>query len=156
MIMTPVDKGLLIELAKEEDHLIEVGQQLAQSRANFDVASNKYAAIRDMIARRLRQSPYSNDVNWPGEAHNIVKPSRRGRYRFLLMKPGDAIVQVLKENENPQSLDEIVAILSDGGARTAGPRTVNAALMRTTGVIKTDDGKYRYEEPQSEDDELPI
>ena len=60
-------------------------------------------------------------------------------------------LEALKETKNPATLEEIVGILRSGGIRIGNNiinRAVNAALMRTTGIEKTDDGKYVYKEEE--------
>lgn len=150
----PVSRGLLTELAKEEATLAGADSKLKEARARFDVASWKYAAVRDMVTRHLGDSPYSKGHGlWPQEAIGTLVKTR-GCYRFIHMRVGDAVVAALKEVKEPMALEHVVQRLADGGIRISPlllRRSVNAALMRTTGVEKTDDGKYRYQEPEPED-----
>ena len=146
-----VIKGLLGEMANEEKALAAADGGLQAAKARFDVASRKYAAVRDMVASYLGRSPYQKEYGPVFAKHALYEP---GRYRFIHMKPGDAVVAVLKEAEQPMSLEEIVEQLLGGHIRISEnilTRSVNAALMRTSGVQKTEGGKYRYE-----DDELPF
>jgi hypothetical protein len=147
-----VTRGLLRELADEEKALAEADKQLQAARVGFDVASRKYAAVRDMVASYLGDSPYQKKYDRVFAEFSFYNP---GRYRFIHMKPGDAVVAVLKEAEEPMTLDEIVQELRSGHIRISEAtltRAVNAALMKTSGVKKLKDGKYRYEV----DTELPF
>jgi hypothetical protein len=152
-----VTDGLLIELAKEEVALIEADAELQYAQAKFDVASRKYAAVRDMVTAHLGKSPYSKgDVKWPSQALTMITNKFKpfGLYRFLHMKTGDATVDVLKEAKEPLTLEEIVEKVRAGGIRKSETfliRAINAALMRTKGVEKTKDGKYKYKEPEPAD-----
>lgn len=149
-----VTEGLLVELSKEEALLAEAESELAGARVRYNVATRKYAAVRDMVTEHLDSSPYLESCpEWPMEAQKI-RPADWGRWRFIHMEPGEAIVAALKEVSEPQTLEEIVDRLSRGRMRLAIPRVINAALMRTSGVGKTDDGKYWYQEPETE--ELPF
>jgi hypothetical protein len=141
-----VVRGLLKELVAEEGALAEADKQLAAARARFDVASRKYAAVRDMVQSYLGTSPYTQDNNTLFFNGGVYNP---GAYRFIHMNPGDAVVAALKGAKEPMGLDEIVETLRRGRIRIAEKiltRSVNAALMKTTGIEKTDDGKYRYVE----------
>lgn len=142
--------GLFTELAKEESALAETDAVFRQARIKFDVASHKYAAVRDMVTEQLGFSPYlTEDATgpWPYETE---QPELNGFYRFILMKPGDAIVAALKEMNEPLTLQQIQNRLING--RFPYPtRAINAALMRTKGVVKTDDDKYIYQEPEPEE-----
>lgn len=151
-----VTNGLLIEMAKEEATLAEADAELQQAQAKFDVASRKYAAVRDMVAAHLGHSPYSKQAEkWPMEvAKFMLQHLPTGRYRFIHMKTGVATVEVLKEAQEPLKLEEIVEIVRKGGIRkseTFLTRAINAALMRTKGVERTNDGKYKYKQLEPED-----
>lgn len=152
--------GLLSELAKEEEAVGRANVALAEARAKFDVASRKYAAVRDMVTARLTRSPYCNEsiafyrsvaVN---EAKVIIE--NPGQYRYLYMSMGDAIVDVLQDTEEPLGLGDIVKRLRDGGYEISDVRQVNAALMKTSGITKTEDGKYELEETEEEPEDLPF
>jgi len=43
-----------------------------------------------------------------------------------------------------------------GTPRAALPRTVNAALMRKSGILKTEDGRYFRDEDFVDPDDLPF
>ena len=141
----PIVQGLLKELGQEDKALAEAEKNLREARINFEVSSRKYAAVRDVIAKTIGHNPFSDEqrrIFW----------TTKGRFRFIWMDVGDAIVDALKESDQPMTLEEIVDALTSGGLRVADPtRAVNAALMRTTGVKKSEDGKYRYEP-----DEIPF
>lgn len=51
-------------------------------------------------------------------------------------------------------MQQIVEIVRKGGIRkseTFLTRAINAALMRTKGIERTNDGKYKYEKSEPED-----
>jgi hypothetical protein len=146
-----VIRGLLHELVKDADLLGKVDTELGQAEANFDVASRKYAAVRDTVTKYLGYSPYE-------EGHREIEPvilngnqvvlvQQYGRYRFIHMTIGNAVIAALKEVPVPLALEEIVQRLLEGGIRRSEStlvRAVNAALMRTKGVQRNKDGKYVY------------
>lgn len=145
----PLMQGLLSELANEEMILGEVAHDLATARNKWEVASRKYAAVRDMVIDQLEKSPYLlSDQEWPSEPM-FIGPYERGAFRFVRMDVGDAVVLAMQEAATPLTLDELVERLAD--ARGVGsPRAVNAALMRTGGVKKDEDrGTYTYEPEES-------
>lgn len=153
----PVEEGLLKELAQEEESLREANNELNRARAQFQVASRKYAAVRNMVTEYLGRNPYSLDAKRVLNPRPGFGTRLQGTFRFIHMRPGDAIIEVLKEAKDPLTLDEIVEVLSGGGIGITPnllTRTVNAALMRTTGVQKTEEGKYFYK-PDDVDD-LPF
>lgn len=156
IMLDPVAQGLIDELAKEEISLIEIHSEYARVRVKYNVASRKYAAVRDLVAGHLGHSPYIESVQWPPKS--LIEISNRGKtlgqFRFIHMKAGDAVVAALKEVEEPRTLDEIMVILSNGGFGLTITRMVNAALMRTSGIEKTDDGKYLYK--KTEPDDIPF
>lgn len=143
--------GLLNELLAEEETLGDADSQLKEARARFEVASRKYAAVRDMVTAYLGHSPYDETYRKKFLSVRNFPPQLLGRYRFVHMRTGAAIVAALKEVQEPVTLEDIVERLRSGGMRLVLPRMINAALMRTSGVEKTKDGKYRYraEEPPS-------
>jgi hypothetical protein len=146
---------LLSELAKEELEVVEADNRLRLAQIAFELAVRRYAAVRDYVTQRLGSSPYSIKTKWP-EPYN-VHTDFRGRYRFAQMEPGDAAVAALKETDTPMTLEEIVNHLRTGGLRVPSSlltRSVNAALMRTTGIQKSEDGKYTYKEVSP--DEFPF
>jgi hypothetical protein len=143
-------KGLMAELAHEDQVLVEAGDALQQAEVRFEVASQKYAAVRDVVATYLGRPPCNSDA-----VHYGVFFRSNDRYRFIHMTPGDAIVAALRDSDEPMALHEIANALMGGGLRVPDMmRAVNAALMKTGGIEKTEDGKYRYVEP--EDEELPF
>ena len=136
----PVVYGLVQELTREDKALVEADMALYNAQIRFEVASQKYAAVRDVVARHLGRNPHSKGV----ESEYDVKFPSNGRYRFIHMSVGDAILDALKESEEPMTLEQIAEVLWNGHLRPVAPRIVNAALMRTTGVKRTEDGRYRY------------
>jgi len=143
-------KGLMAELADEDDAIRDAARALEQARVRFEVASQKYAAVRDVVAAHLGHNPTNQDALKCG-----VQFFSEGRFRFIHMAIGDAAVAALRESDEPMALEEIATAVVKGGLRVPGAvRAVNAALMNTSGVEKTEDGKYRYVEPVEE--ELPF
>jgi len=141
-------KGLMRELVAEDEALVKAGLILERAEVQFEVASQKYAAVRDVVAAYLGRPPCVDDALHYGLAFRS-----KDRYRFIHMAPGDAIVVILKDEDEPMELNEIAKAMAKGGLSVT-LRTVNAALMNTTGVEKTEDGKYRYVEPEGR--ELPF
>jgi len=146
-----VVKGLEQELCRQEDMLRTADEELKTAQAKFDIASRKYAAIRDTLAKYLRYSPYNKEhgeVTEPvWEADEIIDFISYGKYRFIHMTIGNAVVAALMEAENPLALEDIVQKLREGGIRKSEStltRAVNAALMRTKGIQKTKGGEYFY------------
>jgi hypothetical protein len=147
----PTVRGLVKELAKEDEALVEAAQDLQRARTQFEVTSRKYAAVRDVVAKHMHCSPYTVNLIPYGAGRSAFLSN--GRYRFIHMTPGDAAVAGLKESEEPMTLDEIVDKLKGGGFHVADPRSINAALMKTSRIQKTKDGRYRYE---VDPDDLPF
>lgn len=140
-------KGLMAELVDEDKALVKADEALKQARINFEVASEKFAAVRDVVARHLGHNPTNQDAL----KCRAQFPSK-GRFRFIHMAIGDAAVAALRESDEPMALEEIATAVVKGGLRAPGAvRAVNAALMNTSGVEKTEDGKYRYVEPEEEE-----
>ena len=144
-------QGLLDELLNGEQKLMEAQSALRAAQAKFDIESRKYAVVRDILTERLGHSPYSH-TRFQERAHRLALfeiDKKYGRFRFIHMPIGNAVVAALQEVDEPLTLEAIVKRLRDGGIRGSGSflnRAVNAALMRTGGVVKTEDGKYIYEE----------
>ncbi len=145
-------QGLMKELVDEDKTLSEADEELRQARINFEVASEKFAAVRDVVARHLGHNPTKKDAL----KYYVQFPSK-GRFRFIHMAIGAAVVAALKESDEPMALNEIANAVMKGGLRAqVTMRAVNAALMKTGGIEKTDDDKYRYVEPKEEEEELPF
>ena len=125
-------------LLLEENKLIEANNQLVNAQIGFDIASRRFAALRDMFIERF--------VWWPFSEANF---KLRGAFRFIRMDAGEAAVALLKEAERVLTLNEIVSALNDGGfgAEEGGAtaRAVNASLMKALKVVKSEEG-YRYDE----------
>lgn len=136
------DGRLLHELALEERALIEADEALRIARNDFEVAARKYAAVRDLVTDFLGYSPYHEDAVWGAEEARIVPSEDRGAYRFLHLKPRDAIVAALDEQAGDLSLAALEERLKSGGL-DLGKRAINAALMRLAGVKRTSRGTYR-------------
>ena len=154
---TDIEQVYLEALVKDEIALSEARDTLAQLTASYNLATRRYAATRDMVEELLEPSPYSDEfAQWPG-AHK-QGPYALGAFRFIHMTPGTAITIILNESEKPLSLDDIVDAMVEGGFGSEGglipvisARAVNAALMRTSGIVKNEDGTYRYETEMPEE-----
>ncbi len=140
---------IISQLAEEEQALADAHAQFKTASIRFDIASRKYAAIRDMFRSRWGFSPYE-----PGShLMEVFKKPYWGRYRFINMKPGKAAVALLSEliGGVPLTLNEVVEGLIRGGINlgevtwsdSSIKRAINAALMQTRGIRKTEEG-YEY------------
>jgi hypothetical protein len=138
-----VVKGLLNEMGEAEHNLVMEDERLREAQANFEVASRKYSALRDMTAKYVGQNPYV----WILQQGGTIDWEITGRYRFIQMPIGAAVVAALQEMNEPVGLAEIAKKLRSGGVRRSPEsliRAVNAALMRTKGVVKGKDNKYTF------------
>lgn len=148
-----IAQGLLTALKEDEDALTEAHARLVEASARQDVASRRYAAMREAVRERLGVSPYSPNVSWPDTVPWEIGKRRKFRFRFTRLKIGDAVTEALDESDVPLTLEEIVSCLNSGGLYSRDTRAVNAALINTKGIVKTDDGKYSYVE---DIDDLPF
>jgi hypothetical protein len=139
------DGRLLHELALEERALIEADEALRIAQNDFEVAARKYTAVRDLVTDFLGYSPYHEDAVWGADEARIVPAEDRGAYRFLHLKPRDAIVAALDEQANGLTLDGLEERLKSGGL-DLGKRAINAALMRLAAVKRTARGTYHLVE----------
>ena len=124
--------------------LNDAEMELAEAMAEFhdaetalQMALHKYTAARDTATALLGHSPYAD----------LDKADYLNRcgFRFINMRTGDAILQILREVPGPLTLEELTDDLYGGRANYpegVSLRSVNAALMRTKGVIRLDDGRY--------------
>jgi hypothetical protein len=161
-----VIKGLEEELCRQEDMLRAADEELKVAQAKFDVASRKYAAIRDTLTKYLGYSPYNKEhgevIEPVWNEDEIIDVVSYGKYRFIHMTIGNAVVAALMEAGEPLALEEVVKKLREGGIRKSEStltRAVNAALMRTKGVQKNRAGKYSYTkefEPKIKPEDLPF
>ena len=138
----PVVSGLLAELERVETQLGSDEFAVQSALTTFKVSKRKYAAIRDATRELLGKSPYSPGVRWPSQR----KSNFHSRYRYAMTKPGDAVVEALREADKPLGLDELVDLFKAGRLESADPRTINAAVMNTRGVHKNAEGRYYYSE----------
>ena len=132
----------LKELIQDEMAVVTADGKLSAALAEFEIASRRYAATRDWIVMSLAGNPYAADYEWPPEVY--IGDLKIGRFRFIHMRIGDAIKEVLREANSPIGLAEIVSRLGMGSLQAATLRSVNAALMQLEGIEKSADGKYQY------------
>lgn len=152
-----ISQGLLQALRLDEAELAKAHQAYLAAYSAWDVAGRRYAAMREAVRERIGQSPYAKGVEWPqlsGNAH-VEDMLRRGRFRYIRMDVGEAVVEVLQEADEPLDLGRIVPALRDGGLVVRDARTVNAALINTKGVKNLQNGTYEYEKPETEEEDLP-
>jgi hypothetical protein len=135
-------------LSEDEAIINEAGGSYEVAKAALDVGLRRYIALRQFVTEQLGKSPYAADVEWPDSGSWV----ERGRYRFTGLTVGDAILEVLQEqfeqSRNSEytsrwmTLPEIIDALSTGGLGFPEPvsaRSVNAALLRTTGIQRGND-----------------
>ena len=119
VISRPLLTSYLEELASDEQRISEAAAQYAAIKARLEVGLRRYTALRDFVTDQLGKSPYTPGVDWPGEAEDWLET--RGQFRFTGMRVGEAILQVLEEEDaqfpnNPWlERDQIVERLSLGG-----------------------------------------
>lgn len=135
------NEHLMEVLEAEESALVTAGTELADAELKFEIASRRFAALRDLVVERLGW-PFEHDPSWG-------RRGLGGGYRFIRMAVGDAVVAALRETTDPLSLSALLTELENGGlgAEEGGvtARGVNAALMKTAGVVKMRDGSYFYD-----------
>lgn len=141
----------LEELAVDESAITEAAEAYEAAKSAIDVRLRRYIALRDYVTEKLGQSPYSEGVEWPEpyEAYDAYgERIERGRFRFSGMSVGDAILEVLEEEAiaSPDDpwlpLQSIIERLSLGGLGFPEPvqgRAVNAALLKTSGITRSQD-----------------
>ena len=125
--MSSIQQGLLGELKAEEGKLGERYDEYREARSSYEVAGKKYAAVRDMVIQELGYNPYGvEQFPWP-KGKSLSSRIGIGGFRFLYMRPGDAVAKVLKEATDPMTFEEINDQLEIGELRIT-LRRVNAAL----------------------------
>ncbi|MGA9047649.1 MAG: hypothetical protein WB588_01495 [Dehalococcoidia bacterium] len=161
-----IKKGLLNELLALEDKLSEIYQRFKKDQAEYEIASRKYAAMRDMVTKYLGHSPYDAPEPDFGGLSIMAEdpaggPGLYGGFRFIYIPIGKAVISALREAGEPLSLEEIVKRLQNGGVErdeSSLTRAVNAALIKTKGIAKTKEGKYSYIQGEGdiEPDDIPF
>jgi len=156
---SPVARGLLAELAKEEAALMDAYRDLRDVQVKYDIAERRFAAIRDAVATYVEGNPYAKDVVWPLNEGSLAQPGFRGRFRFARMNVLDAVEWALGESDKPLAVIDIAVILADGGLPVT-PRAVNASLLQAKRVerLTRGDGEVMYRLRESEVDpaDLPF
>jgi hypothetical protein len=154
----PPDTAVVLylrELQKEDIALNEAEHAMEKARFDFQLALRRYALVRDVVRERFAINPYlPEDIEaYADELEEMVDNQwfpTRGRFRFVHMPPGDAIVAALEEADEPLTLDELVALLRKGGMHVQDARTINAALRNTRDVQRLPDGRYAKTKPKGE------
>ena len=156
-----VSQGLLRALRGDEIALARALEAFWEARANYDVASRRFGAMRDAIRERLEVNPYSTKVTWPQVTPQEIafdpqlETYQPGRFRYIHLKIGDAALDVLRESSEPLELGQIAQKIIDGGLHHKDARAVNAALINTKDIKKLDDARYIYEKEADPEDDLP-
>jgi len=154
-----VSQGLLKELMEKELLLVNASMALDRAKAAYDVEVRKYAAIRDATQAYLERSPYAPDVVWPTTPNAPKPPVYRGRFRFVRMPVGDAVLELLREAQGPMSREVIHSLFMHGGGDVENMRSINAALVglvKGGRVVRTPEGHYLYKEEEVDPGELPF
>jgi hypothetical protein len=143
--------SLMAALQAEEQKLAVAKSELEQARIEYDLASSRFVAVRDLFKRRLGGNPYSARMT---AIHN-VGTLWANEYRFLGMNPTDAAIEVLEEASYPLPLEQIIERIEAGGLKAPGlSRSVNAALMNRAGIGRDKEGNYYYDAGIAEDEEV--
>ncbi len=133
-------------LQAEEANMNQADERLRIARAQHELASGRFSAVRDVVKAKLYFSPYAKIPD------NTFRAGLDGdKYRFVGMQPGDAAVELLNESDEPMQLLEIMVALRDGGLLTDG-RTLNAALINRGGIRKDDEGRFYQLDSVIDDD----
>ena len=158
----------LIELVKEGEKIAEADKQLNTALGRFEIASRRYAAVRDTVTDMLGgESPFEV----PDRLHEMkeipANPSNPNQkyyenphfrmYRYLHKSVGEAVLDVLRNTPLPFTLSQLVEVLKEGHLSTDA-RAVNASLLNMNGVEKLPDGSYQIESSSSivNTDDLPF
>jgi hypothetical protein len=142
----------VVTAIRESEEEIEVARvEFEDARNRLAIAAAKYAAVRDIATEAFGGgSPY--DANFGMVRRYGLSP----RMRYINMKLGDAINEVLRDEakDHPITLDEIAFHLGQGHwnyPERVSLRAVNAALLRLSGLSKTEvNGKAAFEIPPFE------
>lgn len=135
MARSKIASEALQELQALEEQLTNAADAYETARARLTLTTQKYSAIRDFATEHFWVSPYSPSLTKTWENY----PSK-GRWRFIGMKAGEAITEILRESA-PLSLNDIALKLKSGGfsyPEGFDTRNVNAALMKTAGVDRVE------------------
>ena len=142
------------ELGKEENLLAAADEELARASGRYQVASKRYAAVREAVEGLLGRSPYEQEAShlWPptySDDGTEIPPwdaPNWGIYRYLSKGVGDAVAQELHDRGDPMDLEQLVEALKGGGLHVDA-RAVNASLLNMNGVTKLDGGTYMFGAP---------
>lgn len=152
-------QGLLAALWDDDEVVASKAEELNTAVAAYEVATRRYAAMREAVRERLGTSPYAPNVRWPmrhDPSSGFPMDRPNGQFRFVQMKIGDAIVEALQESATPLNLEQIVRTLADGGLGSRDMRSVNAALINTKGIKPLSDGMYTYEKEEEDETQRVI
>ena len=147
----------LIELVKEGEKIAEADKQLNTALGRFEIASRRYAAVRDTVTEMLGgESPFGPEVaqrlhemkDIPADPSNheqkYFKNPCFGQYRYVYRSVGEAVFDVLRNVPFSLTLSQLVEELEEGHLSTDA-RAVNASLLNMNGVEKLSDGSYQIE-----------
>ena len=140
----------LEDLTREEARLATADGELARAKARYQVASRRYAAVRDVAEEMLGQNPYHPDAYMTFWERLDEMPPDWGNFRYLGKGGGDAVLDFLWSRGGCWTLREIVQHLSYGGLST-NARAVNASLLKMKGVTK-DGEHYQFGDKEIQDE----
>ena len=183
---------IMERLVEEENNVSQMEKALGEAEANYRLAVGSYVGVRtlaeealdgipvygDWAYKRFSGGKYGVDGTelpfempfWPASKTEPDNPffydANYGKYRFLGKTVGDAVMEVLKNEVHPVSVEELdlgvndpcdwnlfdlVEQLASGGLQTDA-RAVNASLLNKRGVSKTEQDRYFLEREPTETD----
>jgi len=151
----PLDCELIEEFAGEDQRLEQADAAMKRARMQFEMAAAKYAAIRDVVRKRIPVNPYWGPVTSRGT--RLPFPTG-GRFRFINMTIGAAAILALQLAREPITLEDLSTTLRAGGLHRSASfdlRTLYATLTNHKSVAKTGDDPPKYH-LKTEDDDSPF
>ena len=148
------NRQVLTALSIEAERFQAANEKLQQARVEFELSARRFAAVRDMATEYLKSFPYNKAERelWP----NMAPVGQE--YRFVLMTPGDSVIEVLREAGEPLSAPVIMhRIAQGGGALLQGLslRGVTAAVSRLDRVEQFEGERFQLKDKVDVDD-LPF
>ena len=120
--------AILEALYAEDRKITELGKAVEKAQQECEIGTARYAAVRDMVREAINRDPYSQHLALY-EAPIDEDLVSDGRYRFLLMPMGNAVLEILAEANDSLSVPQVKKALLKGGVKDVDGRAVNAALM---------------------------